>query len=150
MSKQQRIVEKLTAMGASPVNDHGIIVNYGPKNLSERVIRFAVGKDPYFVLQVCEEALVIAQLNWWGKLKAQQLQSIPFGEIVSVDIDPVGFNYAIKIVTKSQEYRFEAQQKEFALLRTSGFLSMDNWLGNSSWHQRNFDQTLDYLSGLSN
>ncbi|GCF92853.1 hypothetical protein NRIC_07440 [Enterococcus florum] len=148
MAKETLVTEKLRSLGVEPLEKSCIVVQYAAPNLSEKVARFLIKVEPHYVLQLCTEDLVLAPLRWTGKVKEVEPLKLPVETIKSVDIQEEGFNYRISIILEDGAIDLVAQQKELALLRNSGALSVENFWGTKSWHVNNLDGTLEKLRKL--
>lgn len=148
MAKEAKVLESLRKLGVEPLENSCIVVQYAAPNLSEKVARFLIKAEPFYILQLCEKEVVLAPLSWTGKLKDQEPLKISLSTVKSVKIEEVGFNYQISFELEDGNVDLVAQQKELALFRNSGALSVENFWGTKSWHVNNLDVTLEKLAAL--
>lgn len=149
MAKETKVLESLRKFGVEPLENSSIVVQYAAPNLSEKVARFLIKSAPYYVLQICEEDLVLAPISWTGKVKEQQDPlKIPINTIQSVEVDQSGFDYQISIKLEDGNVDLLAQQKELSMFRQSGAVSVENFWGTKNWHSNNLDGTLKQLESL--
>lgn len=148
MVKETKVLASLRKLGVEPLENSCIVVQYAAPNLSEKVARFLVKVEPYYVLQVCESDLVLAPFSWTGNLKDKEPLRIPISTIKAVKIEESGFNYQISLELEDGNVDLIAQQKELALYRTSGAMSTEDFWGTKSWHVNNLDGTLEKLAAL--
>ena len=82
MAKETEIREIIKSAGYEPVEDRCIIVSYAPENLSDAIVKFFGVSTEFFVLQICENELVLVPFGKldWG-LKKEVTLAIPFDEI---------------------------------------------------------------------
>lgn len=149
MAKETKVVESLRALGVEPLENSCIVVKYAAPNLSEKVARFLIKEAPSYILQLCEKDLVLAPLSWTGKVKDQEPLKIPISTVKSVQIEESGFDYRISLGLEDGKIDLVTQQKELALFRNSGALSVENFWGTKSWHVNNLDGTLKKIAALA-
>ncbi|MGM0213847.1 hypothetical protein [Enterococcus sp. AZ109] len=149
MAKVTKVLESLRKLGVEPLDDSCIVVQYAAPNLSEKVARFLIKAEPYYVLQICEEDVVLAPISWTGMVKEQQEPlKIPISTIQSVKVEESGFNYLISLKLEDGNVDLMAQQKELSIFRYSGAVSVENFWGTKNWHSNNLDGTLKQLESL--
>ncbi|MGL6198341.1 MAG: hypothetical protein ACRC3H_05335 [Lachnospiraceae bacterium] len=148
MARESKVMDKLRELGVEPIENKCIVVQYAAPNLSEQVARFIIQSSPFYVLQVCKDALVLAVISWVGGVKDEEPLKIPVSRIKSITVTPDNFNYRITIVCDDGDVNLVTQQKELALFRNSGLISGDNFWGTKSWHVNNMDATLKALETL--
>lgn len=98
-------------------------------------------------MQICREELVLIPFGKldWG-LKKDVALSIPFAEIIDVEIRESALNYRLTIKTKKDVITLSVQQKGLSTLRSSGILGGS--LSEGNWHSENLDGTLQALQEL--
>ena len=147
MAKETEIREIIKSAGYEPVEDRCIIVSYAPENLSDAIVKFFGVSTEFFVLQICENELVLVPFGKldWG-LKKEVTLAIPFDEIRNVEIKEAGLNYYLAITMKDDVITLSVQQKELSDFRSSGMLGRGFLSGN--WHRENMDATLEMLRSI--
>lgn len=149
MATEAKVIAKLRELGVEPLEDSCIVVQYAPKNRSELISRFIYQIEPFYVLQLCENDLVLAQMKWSGNVKdSEELLTIPFSMIKGLTVEESGLSYRIDIQLEDGDLELLAQQKELAFWRNSGILSQDNIWGTKSWHVDNLDGVLEKLQKI--
>lgn len=148
MATEATVRAKLKELGMEPLENKCIVVQYAAPNLSEKLKRFLIGSAPFYVLQICQEDIVLAPLNWEGKVKGGDLLQIPLSSIQSVNVVADKFDYQITLVCDDGNIDLVAQQKELSILRSSGMLTNENAWGTENWHSNNLTMTLKALETL--
>ena len=149
MATEKKVWEVIKSAGFEPIEDKGIIVEYAPANLSDRIAKFF--SSEFYVLQLCEEEIVLVPFSTMtAALKKEVTLEIPYSAIKSVEVTEDLLNEKITITTDTDIICLSAQQKELSDLRSAGALStyMEG-LKVSSWHKENFDATLEALKKLN-
>lgn len=153
MAKQEKLLESLKMLGVEPIEGRGIISQFGKPNLSAKVASFLYKTEPFYILQLCKNELIIAQLKGYsfgsGDIKDDDPLKVEFSTIKSVSVEEKGFNYSVTISCEDGDIDLTVQQKELSNLRTSGALSNENAWGAKNWHADNLDTTLKELKKLS-
>lgn len=116
-------------------------------DLSDAIVKFLGVSTEFLVLQICREELVLIPFGKldWG-LKKDVALSIPFAEIIDVEIRESALNYRLTIKTKKDVITLSVQQKGLSTLRSSGILGGS--LSEGNWHSENLDGTLQALQEL--
>lgn len=148
MANESKVMDKIRELGVEPIENRCIVVRYVAPNLSEKVKRFIIDTAPYYVLQLCQDDIVLAMLSWTSGVKDEEPLKIPISTIKSITVTPDMFNYRITVVCDDGNIDLFTQQKELAAFRTSGALSGDSIWGGKSWHVDNLDRTLKALETL--
>ena len=144
---KETLWEIIKAAGYEPIENRSIVVSYASSNLSDAIIKFFTEGKEFFVLQICREELVLIPFGKldWG-LKKDVALSIPFAEIIDVEIRESALNYRLTIKTKKDVITLSVQQKGLSTLRSSGILGGS--LSEGNWHSENLDGTLQALQEL--
>lgn len=150
MAKETKVWEIIREAGFEPIENKSIIVSYAPADLSDAIVKFLGVSTEFLVLQICMEELVLIPLIPFGKLdwglKKDVALSIPFAEIIDVEIRESALNYRLTIKTKKDVITLSVQQKGLSTLRSSGILGGS--LSEGNWHSENLDGTLQALQEL--
>lgn len=149
MAKQEKVLESLKKLGVEPLEGRCIVVQFAPRNLSDKVARFLIVDEPLYVLQICKKELLLAPLKWSGNLKNEEPLKIELSEIQSVEIGEKGFNYHILITCDDGEIDLLAQKKDLSAFTKSSAISVDNFWGTENWHGKNLDATLEELQTMT-
>lgn len=143
------IVEKIEDMGYTPKQGRTILVKYFSESLSKQAIDFVWSY--YYVLQICEEDILLLPLSNWDSVMKQEVhRSIAFSDIENITVEPHVMNYNIRIETKDDVITLTTQQKELSGVRFSSLIALINepsW-GLKNWHADNLDATLNELRAL--
>ena len=101
MAKETKVWEIIREAGFEPIENKSIIVSYAPADLSDAIVKFLGVSTEFLVLQICREELVLIPFGKldWG-LKKDVALSIPFAEIIDVEIRESALNYRLTIKTK--------------------------------------------------
>ena len=142
MAKQEKLLESLRNLGVEPIENRCIVIQFAATNLSAKVVSFLIREEPYYILQICKEELLIAPLKWTGSLKDEQPLKIGLSTVKEILVKQQGLNYKISIDCEEGIIDLIAQQKELTAFRSSGVLSLENVWGTKFWHSRNLDATL--------
>ena len=147
MAKETKVWEIIREAGFEPIENKSIIVSYAPADLSDAIVKFLGVSTEFLVLQICREELVLIPFGKldWG-LKKDVALSIPFAEIIDVEIRESALNYRLTIKTKKDVITLSVQQKGLSTLRSSGMLGGS--LSEGNWHSENLDGTLQALQEL--
>ncbi|MCI9546344.1 MAG: hypothetical protein HFH60_06630 [Lachnospiraceae bacterium] len=147
MATDKNILEITRKAGYEPKENMGIIVKYAPENLSAKIADFF--SMEFYVLQLCQEELVLIPFGVFSTSKKEISLQIPYGDIKSVTVVEDGLNYQISITTDTDILRLTTQQKELSDFRSSGTLTIySEGLKISSWHKENLDRTLEALKNI--
>ena len=150
MAKETKVWEIIREAGFEPIENKSIIVSYAPADLSDAIVKFLGVSTEFLVLQICMEELVLIPLIPFGQLdwglKKVVALSIPFAEIIDVEIRESALNYRLTIKTKKDVITLSVQQKGLSTLRSSGILGGS--LSEGNWHSENLDGTLQALQEL--
>lgn len=148
MVKQAKVIGQLTELGYKPKEKRTIVVGDFAQNLSAQIASLFTGKEFYF-LQICEDEILIVDYNPGGKIIKDKILVIKKADIKNIKIEESGVNDKIFINLKDgSEVKFDTQQKELSMWRTSGNITSENLWGDKNWHSDNFDETIKELETL--
>lgn len=149
MAKQEKLLASLKSLGVEPIEGKSIIVQFAAPNLSAKIANYLIKEEPFHVLQLCQNELLIAPLKWTGSLKNEEPIKVELSTIQKVIVEEKGLNYKISIVCDDGDIDLIAQQKELSGIRTTGSLGAENIWGTKNWHADNLSSTLEELKKLS-
>lgn len=150
MATQAKVIEKLRSLELEPLENSCIVIQHGASNIGERIARFLINQEPFYVLQLCENELVFAPMDYQGHLShEEELLTIPFSNIKEVSVKRNTYSYQISITCFDGEIELVTDANELSLFLNSGkMLSTDNIWGTRNWHEANLEGTLAKLENL--
>lgn len=151
MASEEKVSQYTRQAGYQPLDDRCIIVKPAPGDLSEKIVSFfkSIVHCDLCVLQMCEHELILLPFDpAWASLQEDVSLALPYGDILSVELEDDLLNTVITIRTGEDVIRLTTQQKALSDWRMSGLNATQFAGGVKNWHKENVEGTLKALQAL--
>lgn len=141
-------LDGLRSFGVIPLKNCSIMVQFTTTILHRFLANLPFRKKTCYVLQICQNELLLLPLKQSGEIKGKDIIKIKTSTIRRLTIETDDYSYYINITCVYGSIQLITSTKELVKLKTRGSSPENHYWGTKNWHQKNFSHTIEQLEHL--